>query len=119
LQAVPRAKKKVNPKKRANRVLKEKGTKVIPKSTTRTAMVINKPKLNVKDAKPILVELPTDRVTLDWWKCYLDSCATHHTFFIKKKSMGVHKSKTTMNGSCKQALPLLIPRGGMENSRYG
>ena len=32
---------------------------------------------------PILIKLPTGRFTLDWWKCYLDSCATYHTFFIE------------------------------------
>ena len=29
-------------------------------------------------------EVPGDRFTLDWWKVYLDSCATYHTFFIKR-----------------------------------
>ena len=28
------------------------------------------------EENPIIIELPTDRFTLDWWKCYLDSCAT-------------------------------------------
>ena len=49
---------------------------------------------------PILIELPTDRFTLDWWKCYLDSCATYHTFFIEEFLADVHKGETTMNGSC-------------------
>ena len=49
---------------------------------------------------PILIELPTDRFTLDWWKCYLDSCANYHTFFIKEFLADVHKGETTMNGSC-------------------
>ena len=24
------------------------------------------------------------RGTLDWWKCYLDSCASYHTFFVRE-----------------------------------
>ena len=24
------------------------------------------------------------QLTLDWWKVYLDSCATYHTFFVKE-----------------------------------
>ena len=23
------------------------------------------------------------RLTLNWWKLYLDSCASYHTFFVK------------------------------------
>ena len=34
--------------------------------------------------KPVLAELHTDRFTLDNWKCYLDSCATYHTFFVRE-----------------------------------
>ena len=26
-----------------------------------------------REENPILIELLTDRFTLDWWKCYLDS----------------------------------------------
>ena len=29
--------------------------------------------VNEEGEKPILIKLPTDRFTLDWWKCYLDS----------------------------------------------
>ena len=37
---------------------------------------------------------------MDWWKLYLDSCATYHTFFIKRFLRGIYESKTVMNGSC-------------------
>ena len=56
--------------------------------------------VNEGGKNPILIELLTDRFTLDWWKCYLDSCATYHTFFIKEFPAGVHKGETTINGSC-------------------
>ena len=45
-------------------------------------------------------EIPGDQFTLDWWKLYLDSCATYHTFFIKRFLRGIYTSKTVMNGSC-------------------
>ena len=45
-------------------------------------------------------EVPGLRFTLDWWKVYLDSCATYHTFFITEFLGGIYTSKTVMNGSC-------------------
>ena len=42
----------------------------------------------------ILIELTTDIFTLYWWKCYLDSCATYHTFFIEEFLADVHKGDT-------------------------
>ena len=29
------------------------------------------------------------RLTLDWWKLYLDSCASYHTFFVKEFLMKI------------------------------
>ena len=29
------------------------------------------------------VKVKYGRYTLDWWKFYLDSCVTYHTFFVK------------------------------------
>ena len=37
--------------------------------------------LDMGSKKPVLVELHTDRFTLENWKCYLDSCATYHNVF--------------------------------------
>ena len=48
------------------------------------------------EENPILIELPTDRFTLDWLKCYLDICATYHTFFIEEFLANVHKGDTTL-----------------------
>ena len=47
-------------------------------------------------------EIPGNRFTLDWWKVYLDSCATYYTFFIKQFLRGIYISKTVMNGSLKK-----------------
>ena len=38
------------------------------------------PTLNKKGL--ILVNGPGGRFTLTWWKCYLDSCASYHSFFV-------------------------------------
>ena len=55
------------------------------------------PRINTKDnSKSIGVAL-TDvksggnkRLTLDWWKLYLDSCASYHTFFVKDLLMNIY-----------------------------
>ena len=49
--------------------------------------------------KPVLAELHTDRFTLEKWKCYLDRCATYHTFFFREFLDRFSSGKTAMNGS--------------------
>ena len=44
--------------------------------------------------------VPSSQFMLDWWKCYLNSCATYHSFFVGEFLSGVHKGKSTMNGGC-------------------
>ena len=80
-----------------NSLVKKDNPKIlkIKKKAEKIAVPVNEGGEN-----PILIELPTDRFTLDWWKCYLDSCATYHTFFIEEFLADVHKGDTTMNGSC-------------------
>ena len=64
------------------------------------------PKINTKDnSKSIGVAL-TDvksggnkRLTLDWWKLYLDSCASYHTFFVKEFLMNISEGTVVMNGN--------------------
>ena len=36
-------------------------------------------------------KIKNGRYTLDWWKCYLDSCASYHTFFVKEFLRNVHE----------------------------
>ena len=50
--------------------------------------------------KLVLAEVPGLRFTLDWWKVYLDNCATYYTFFVKECLRGIYTSKTVTNGSC-------------------
>ena len=38
--------------------------------------------------------------TLGWWTCYLDSCATHHTFFTKHFLHNIMEGKSVMNVQC-------------------
>ena len=56
--------------------------------------------LDMGGKKPVLAELPKDRFTLDNWNCYLDRCATYHTFSVREFLDKVYSGKTSMNGSC-------------------
>ena len=56
--------------------------------------------LDMGGEKPILAKLSTDRFTLDEWKCYLDICATYHTFFVREFLDRVHSGKISMNSIC-------------------
>jgi hypothetical protein len=47
------------------------------------------------------------RHTLDWWKCYLDSCASYHTFFIRKFLKNIGEDESTMSGNCNAGTVLL------------
>ena len=48
--------------------------------------------------KPVLAKLSTNRFNLDQWKCYLEICATYHTFFFREFLDRVYLGKTAMNG---------------------
>jgi len=74
--------------------LKKKVIATSPKKKSRQVKNV------VVGEKPVLTEMATDRFTLDWWKCYLDSCATYHTFFVKEFLSKVHTGTATMKGSC-------------------
>ena len=50
------------------------------------------------------------RLTLDWWKVYLDSCASYHTFFIKAFLKNIEESGT-MNGNCNAGTTKITKRG--------
>ena len=42
----------------------------------------------------------TKCVTLDWWKLYLDSCATYHTVSVDWLLDDIHKVDTILKGNC-------------------
>ena len=71
-----------------------------------TLTEVKRPKVNC-DAYGRKLNKPTpfvkngdNRVTLDWWKCYLDSCASYHTFFIKQFLTNITQGGATMTGNC-------------------
>ena len=51
------------------------------------------------------------RDTLDWWKLYLDSCATFHTSFVRDMLSDVYKSKVTLHGSCNAGTTISSEKG--------
>jgi hypothetical protein len=51
------------------------------------------------------------RVTLEWWKCYLDSCASYHTFFVKCFLTSVTEGGKTMSGRCNAGVTKTATRG--------
>ena len=67
--------------------------------------------LDMGSKKLVLVELHTDRFTLDNWKCYLDSCPTYHNFFVREFLDRVSLGQTAMNGSCNAGIVTNNTRG--------
>jgi hypothetical protein len=70
------------------------------KLTSSKKAVIKKARPTVNEKGPILASGPGGRFTLTWWKCYLDSCASYHPFFIEEFLRNIKKGKSTMEGSC-------------------
>ena len=67
--------------------------------------------LDMGSKKPVLSELPTDRFTLDKWKCYFDNWATYHTFFVVEFLDRVYSGETAINGSCNAGKVAINARG--------
>ena len=51
------------------------------------------------------------RLTLEWWKCYLDSCASYHTFFVKEFIKNIQEGGGTMTGRCHSGTTRTNTRG--------
>jgi len=60
-------------------------------------------------------KIKNGRYALDWWKCYLDSCASYHTFFVREFLRGIHEDSSTMSGSCNAGEVLLKQKGWYKN----
>ena len=73
-------------------------SEAVPDSTSADAK--NTEPLDMGSENPVLAKLHTDQFTLDNWKCYLDSCAIYHTFFVREFLDRVSSGKKAMNGSC-------------------
>ena len=50
-------------------------------------------------------------MALDWWKVYLDSCATYHTFFMKEFLRNIEENKGTTNDNCNAGETKITRRG--------
>ena len=50
-------------------------------------------------------------MTLDWWKLYLDSCASYHTFFVKEFLMNIYECAGAMNRNCNAGTKRITKRG--------
>ena len=61
---------------------------------------INKARETSRNEGFLLANVPSSRFALTWLKCYLDSCATYHSFFLEEFLNGVCTGKSTKNGSC-------------------
>ena len=51
------------------------------------------------------------RLTFDWWKFYLDSCASYHTFLVKEFLMNIYKGAGAMNVNCNSGTTRITKRG--------
>ena len=50
-------------------------------------------------------------ITLEWWKCYLDSCASYHTFFVKEFLKNTQEGGGTMTGNCNAGTTRITKKG--------
>ena len=59
----------------------------------------------------MMAKMRSRRNTLDWWKCYLDSCASYHTFFVREFLKNIEEDESTMDGNCNAGSVLLKQKG--------
>ena len=63
----------------------------------------------------MMAKMRSRRNTLDWWKCYLDSCASYHTFFVREFLKNIEEDGSTMDGNCNAGSVLLKQKGWYKN----
>ena len=51
-------------------------------------------------AKEAIAKMGKNRSTLNWWKFYLDSCATYHTMFHSRFLTDIKEGDSVMYGRC-------------------
>ena len=59
----------------------------------------------------MMTKMRSRRNTLDWWKCYLDSCASYHTFFVRDFLKNIEEDGYKMDGNCNAGSVLLKEKG--------
>ena len=62
-----------------------------------------------------MAKMRSRRHTLDWRKCYLDSCASYDTFFVRKFLKNIEEDGFTMDGNCNVGSVLLKEKGWYKN----
>ena len=61
------------------------------------------PKVNPTEPEMPSLKLPKavqERVVLEWWMLYLDSCTTYHSAYVKWLMSDVHFVNTVLHGNC-------------------
>ena len=51
------------------------------------------------------------RITLEWWKCYIDSCASYHNCFAKMFLKNIKEGGGTMTGSSNVGTTKITKKG--------
>ena len=51
------------------------------------------------------------RFTVDWYKLYLDICATYHSAFVSSLLSGVREVKTVLQGNCNAGVSISKEKG--------
>ena len=73
---------------------------------------VNKPGTVLTECKAFEKKLKTGkRATLEWWKCYTESCALYHIFFTKCYLTCMIKEGKTMSGRCNAGNTTTSTRG--------
>ena len=65
--------------------------------------------------RKMIAKVRNRRHTLDWWKCYLDSCASYHTFFVREFLKNIKEDGSTMDGNCNAGSVPLKKKGLYKN----
>lgn len=62
-------------------------------------------------AEKVVAKMGKNRNTLDWFKCYLDSCTTYHTFLHPKSLTDIKEGDSVMNGRCNAGVTSINKQG--------
>ena len=67
----------------------------------------------------MMTKMRSRRHTLDWWKCYLDSCASYHTFLSASFSRTPKKMGLQWMGTATRGLYYSRRKAGTRIFKYG
>ena len=81
----------------------------------RQALKINMGSARMKPKGKGYPAVRKSRYTLDRWKCYLNSCASYHTFFEREYLRNIGETDSTMSGNCNAGTVVLKKKGWYKN----